>query len=112
MAYKFGMILSLFFLVFSFLIAGDVVVVSGLRNQLDALSLAVSYKLSVDGYFSDEVKALVEEDGAYFANVSDEMPAFGQLVSFDLCVDYDPMIISKGPMTVSVSGAAVVGYIK
>ena len=112
MAYKFGMILSLFFLVFSFLIAGDVVVVSSIRNQLDALSLTVSYKLSVDGYFSDEVKALVEEDGAYFANVSDEMPAFGQLVSFDLCVDYDPMIISKGPMTVSVSGAAVVGYIK
>lgn len=111
MAYKFSMLLSLVFLIFAFMLAGDITIVSSIRSELDNLALTVSYRLARDGYLSTEALNLIGDFGAELIEIDDEQPAFGQTVRFILGKEYDPLLISKETMTITVKGAAVVGYI-
>ena len=111
MAYKFSMLLSLVFLVFAFMLAGDITIVSSIRSELDNLALTVSYRLARDGYLSADALTLIEDFGARLVAIDDDQPAFGQTVRFILGKDYEPLLISKDTMTITVKGAAIVGYI-
>lgn len=111
MAYKFGMMLSLMFLVFSFLIGGDIMCISSIRSSLDNLSLTVAYRLSRDGYLSDQVMRVISSANCYLGYITDESPAYGDTVIYTLCRDFDPLIIADDTMVITVKGTAVVGYI-
>ena len=65
MAYKFSMLLSLVFLVFAFLLAGDITIVSSIRSELDNLALTISYRLARDGDLSADALDLIDSFGSF-----------------------------------------------
>ena len=107
MSYKLGMILSIAFMMAVLLLSGDLINVSIIKNSLNALGLTVSYRISSAG-----TEQLIHSYGATFKLEDGERTAFriGDTVTFYLEKDYDPFVLQKQQMRISVRRSAVIGY--
>jgi hypothetical protein len=111
MAYKLGLLLSLFFVIEVIAFSGDLYFLSYIHSELDAVSLTASYEISMQGYITDYVKTYVQEKAhAYIVKVGDDTPRFGEALTFKVYRSYSPLIIANQTMTVSVTRSAVIGY--
>lgn len=112
MSYKLGMILSITFMMAVLLLSGDLINVSIIKNSLNALGLTVSYRISSEGQLSAGTEQLIHSYGATFKLEDGERTAFriGDTVTFYLEKDYDPFVLQKQQMRISVRRSAVIGY--
>lgn len=112
MSYKLGLILSIAFMMAVLLLSGDLLNVTVIHNSLNALGLTVSYRLSMDGRLTDETKNLVAEYGASIVLPQGEATPWriGDTVEYYLVKTYDPFVIRKDAMRISVRRSAVIGY--
>ena len=112
MSYKLGLILSLAFMMAVLLLSGDLMNVSIIHNSLNALGLTVSYRIAMDGRLSADTKSLIEEYGATIVFPLGEATSFriGDTVDYYLEKTYDPFVLRKEPMRISVRRSTVVGY--
>ena len=112
MSSKLGLILSIAFMMAVLLLSGDLMNVSVVTNALNALGLTVSHRISLDGTLSDATKALIADSHATitFPQGSATVFRIGDTVTYFLSRDYDPFVLKKERMHITVRCSAVVGY--
>lgn len=111
MASNIGLLLSLFFAVQVVAYVGDLTTVQILYSNLESVSITASHMISIDGDMSDRVLDYIKKNGAYVVTLFGGSPRIGDLFSFQLGMDYKPVIISSSTMTLTVTRSIVVGYI-
>ena len=110
MSYKVALILSAPFWMMVLLFLGDLINVSVLKTELDALAVTVSYRIAYEGRISQGTANLVSEVGATLSYSDLITPKIGDTVVFTLNKEYTPFIMANNPMAVKVTRTAVVGY--
>ena len=112
MSSKLGLVLSMIFVVMFVAIGIDLVSIQFIYNDLDAKSVAISYKISEYGTINDEIKQNIESTfNVSFTCTNNCSPLFGDVVTYVISVDYQPVIIDKNTMTISLERNAVIGYL-
>ncbi len=112
MAYKLGFLLSLIFIVQLFVLAGDILSIQIIYTNLDAVSVTVGQSISKNGAISDDVIRLVENEAqAQIEPVGDTTPMFGSLFEYRIYRDYEPYIIPKDHLEISIVRSVMIGYI-
>ena len=111
MSSKLGLVLSMIFVTMFFAFGLDLICIQFIYNDLDAKSVAISYKISQYGTVNETLKQNIEETfEVEFNCVSNCSPMFGDTVTYIIAKEYKPMIINKDTMTISVKRNAVIGY--
>lgn len=111
MASKLGVILSLIFFALAMFIGADVLRLQFIHSALDAFSLSIGEKIAVEGRITSSMVKMAEEKyGASLVQVSEGSPMVGEFFEFKLSVEYTPVIISQGVMTISVTRMVLIGY--
>ena len=111
MSSKLGLVLSMIFVTMFFAFGLDLICIQFIYNDLDAKSVAISYKISQYGTVNNTLKRNIEETfKVEFTCTSNCSPMFGDTVTYVISKQYKPMMISKDTMTISVERNAVIGY--
>lgn len=112
MSSKMGLILSMIFVVIFFAMGIDLISIQFIYNDLDAKSVAISYRISEHGTIDNSLKANIETTfSVNFVCKSYCAPIFGDVVTYVISKEYTPLIIDKNTMTISVERNAVIGYL-
>lgn len=112
MSSKLGLVLSMLFVSIFFAFGIDLIAVQVIYSDLDAKSVAISYKISKYGTVNEEVKNNIEQTyGVTFRCVENCSPLFGDTVTYVISKDYKPVIIKNELMTISIKRNAVIGYL-
>ena len=89
----------------------DLICIQFIYNDLDAKSVAISYKISQYGTINMTFIHDIEDTfDCTFDVKSSWTPMFGDTVTYVISKQYKPMMISKDIMTISVERNAVIGY--
>ena len=110
MSYNIGLMLSLVYMISILLLGGDVYCLTSIRNNLDAIALTVSYRISLEGRLSDSTVSLVESEGAFIRDLTHYTPPIGGTLIFEVYKEYEPLVIGKSAMEIVVRRTAVVGF--
>lgn len=110
MSYKLSLLLSLLFMVQVFLFQGDLCFVEAIHNELDAVALTASYRISMTGYVDESLREFVKTQAKAEIYVVSQDVSFGDSIVFSVYRDYRPLVISKESMRISVTRTAIVGY--
>ena len=115
MSYKFGLLLSMFFLIQVFLYSGDLACIQSIHSQLDAVALTAAYQISMQGLISDSIRDFVASEAKaeiYYVDASQAKKGYGDTVSFYVTRNYIPFVISNEAITITVRRSAVIGYFR
>ena len=114
MSYKLGLLLSLAFLMSLLLLSGDLLNVGIVKNALNSLATTVGYRIARDGRVTEATEELIASYGAVFTLEDGTATSFriGDTVVYYLRKDYDPFLLKKETMHISVKRSTVVGYYK
>lgn len=111
MAYKIGLLLSMIFLAYLFVFAGDIMSVQVIYTNLDAVSVVAGNMISSRGKIDDEIINLVyEQTGASIEAIGDETPLFGSVYEYKITREFESWIMSNDPIVISVTRSVVIGY--
>ena len=111
MSSKLGLVLSMFFVVLFVAVGIDLISIQFIYNDLDAKSVAISYQISEYGTINDEIKNNIEVTyNVTFTCTNNCSPLFGDVVTYVISTNYQPVIIDKNTMTISLERNAVIGY--
>ena len=111
MSSKLGLILSMIFIVAFMLISGDMICLSAAYSQLDSTSITIGYLIAKHGNTDQEFLEQIEEKyNIKFLTISPSSPSSGEVVDFVIYQNYDPLIISNGPITLKASRSTIIGY--
>ena len=89
----------------------DLICIQFIYNDLDAKSVAISYKISQYGTINETFKQNIEETfHVTFTCTNNCSPMFGDTVTYVISKEYKPMMIKQDTMTISVERNAVIGY--
>lgn len=93
------------------LFSGDLACLEAIHSELDAVALTVGYQISMTGSITSSIREFVyAEAHAEIHCVSSCSPQMGEAMSFILARSYQPIIISKQEMTITVRRTAIIGY--
>lgn len=111
MSYKIGLLLSMIFVALFFLFGADLITLESAYSSLDTKATNISYLISRRGVIDDAFISYVENtfkvDFDCEKNLS---PTFGEQVFFQVSMTYQPMVISKTEMTISIQRMTIVGF--
>lgn len=111
MSSKFGLILSMFFVVAFLLFGIDMIGIQFIYSELDQKAISISYLISKRGNIDDEyITSLEMKYDVNFTCLTNCNPMFGDIVEYKLEDTYKPLVISNQEMVVSVYRSAVIGY--
>lgn len=111
MSSKLGLVLSMIFVTMFFAFGLDLICIQFIYNDLDAKSIAISYKISQYGTVNESIKQNIEETfKVEFTCTGNCSPLFGDTVTYVISKQYKPMIIKQESMTISIERNAVIGY--
>lgn len=111
MSSKFGLMLSMFFVVAFLLFGIDMIGIQFTYSELDQKAISISYLISKRGNIDDEyITSLENKYDVKFTCLSNCQPMFGDIVEYKLEDVYRPLVISKNEMVVSVYRSTVIGY--
>lgn len=111
MSSKLGLVLSMIFVTMFFAFGLDLVCIQFIYNDLDAKSIAISYKISEYGTINQSFVENIEQTFKVdFYCTSNCSPIFGDTVTYVIAKEYKPLIIKKESMTISIERNAVIGY--
>ena len=89
----------------------DLINIQFIYNDLDAKSVAISYKISEHGTVDESLKQNIESTFKIsFRCTSNCSPMFGDVVTYVISKDYKPFIINQDSMSISIERNAVIGY--
>ena len=111
MSSKFGLILSMLFVSLFFGLGVDMISIQIIYSDLDAKSVAISYRISEYGTIDDSLVQSIQNDfNVTFTCQSNCQPLFGDTVTYIISRMYKPLVVQKEQMTVNVQRTAVIGY--
>ena len=111
MSSKIGTILSMLFVVMFFLFGTDLVCLQYAYSELDSKGITIAYYISknsrIDRDFLDFLSNKYEVEVSADSRQSAE---FGDVVHFTIKDTFNPLVISNGEMTITLSREAIIGY--
>ena len=111
MSYKFGLLLSMIYVVLFSMFGLDLIVLQYGYGNLDAASIAISYQISQRGSVDDTFKQSIESRyNVTFECLSNCTPIFGDIVEYKISKTVNTLIIHGKQTTISLYRSAVVGY--
>lgn len=113
MSSKLGLILSMLFVAMFFAFAGDMVSLQFAYTNLDSISVTIGKLISeektINQTFINNVEAEFNVD---FILLNEEEPLFGDVVNYIIASEFQPMVISKESITLSIKRSSIIGYYK
>lgn len=110
MSYKLGLLLSVAFLVATFLFGADLILLNAMYQQVDGVALVVAQRIALDGVVGDKTIAYVESQGAKYVALTYESPAVGDAFTFAIEKAYTPIIMTKSAFNVRVVRTCIAGF--
>ena len=113
MSSKIGTILSLIFVAMFVVLGCDIMSIQFLYSDIDAKSTTISYLISKNGRLDEFLIYQIEHTyNVEFTCVSANCNSakVGDIIEYQLSIQYQPIIVSKNKMTISVQRQAVLGY--
>ena len=111
MSYKVGLILSTVFIALFFCFGIDLLTIQFTYSDLEAKSTSISYQISKHGSLdSTFVETLMQRYKIQFVCNSNCSPLFGDVVNYTISKQIETIVISEGPMTISLNREAIIGY--
>ena len=111
MSYKVGLILSMVFVSLCFLFGADLLSIQSVYSALDAKANNIGYLISKNGVVDKKFVKLVQLTyNVKFTVPINPSPYFGEEITLTISTTYQPLIISKNEMQISISRLAVVGF--
>ena len=111
MSSKLGAILSLIFIAFFVALSADIITIQYLYSDLDAKSTSIAYIISKYGKVTDALETTIEDRYSVdFTCLSYCNSVPGDVVDFVLSTNYQPIFISKTPITISIKRQTIIGY--
>jgi len=111
MSYKISLILSFIFVIIFFLFGMDLLSVQYIYTDLDSKATNISYLISKKGDLEENfIKSIEANYQISFECLKNCTPKFGDLLEFKISKPYNPIIISKETINVSVKRSTVIGY--
>lgn len=99
------------FVALFFMFAGDMICLQFIYSDLDAKSVTISYLISENGTIDKRfIRRIEQKYKIYFVSIDNLNPLFGDEVTYVIAKDYQPLMMSKDTMTVSVKRTTVIGY--
>lgn len=109
MASKWGMILSLIFVIQLLLITGDIAIIQAKHSHLQSFATTVGQRISLEGGLFSSHQTWARSEGLKLTCVLMCQPQFGDTLTFKLEVVVDPLILSNGPITLAIVRHTVIG---
>ena len=111
MSYKIGLILSMIFVALFFLFGADLLTLESTYSMLDAKANNISYLISRNGVIDNDFINYVETTFSVdFDCPINESPSFGEKIIYQISTTYNPMVISKTEMVISIKRMTIVGF--
>ena len=111
MSSKIGTILSMLFVVMFFLFGTDLVCLQYAYSELDSKSISIAYYISKNSRIDRDFMLFLSEKYDVEVIVDENQSAnYGDVVIFTIKDEYNPLVISNGEMSISISREAVIGY--
>ena len=111
MSYKIGLILSMVFVALFFLFGADLLTLESTYSVLDAKANNISYIISRTGVIDDSFINYVENTfSVTFECPINESPEFGEKIIYQISTTYQPLVISKQEMIISIKRMTIVGF--
>ena len=111
MSYKIGLILSIVFVALFFLFGADLITLESAYSSLDTKANNISYLISrrgvIDSDFINYIENTFKVDFTCEENLT---PSFGEKIYFQVSKTYQPMVISKNEMTITIERMTIVGF--
>ncbi len=109
MGYKFGVLLSLLFVIQVFVLGGDIIAIQFIYSNLDSVSMTAGYMISKRGE-CETAKQYVEQQGMIFTFDEANPPMYGDPWTFYVSQEYQPFIIKKEVMEITVKRNIIIGF--
>ncbi|HNX16524.1 MAG TPA: hypothetical protein PKO28_04110 [Bacilli bacterium] len=111
MSYKIGIILSMIFVALFFAFGIDLISIQFVFSNLDAQSVAITYRISQYGTIDEHLIQEIESRYSLeFECLSYCHPQLGDILDYKISRQITPIVISKEPMTIAIKRSAVIGY--
>lgn len=111
MSYKIGLLLSMVFVALFFLFGADLITLESTYSVLDAKANNISYLISRNGVINDEFINYVENTfSVNFDCPKNDAPEFGEKIIYQISTTYQPFVISKQEMTISIKRMTIIGF--
>lgn len=111
MSYKIGLLLSMVFVAMFFLFSADLISIQSVYSTLDAKSSNISYLISRTGVIDNNFINYIESTyGVDFECDINLAPTFGEEITYSISTEYQPMIIDKNKMTITIYRMTIVGF--
>lgn len=112
MSSKLGTILSMLFFAMFFLFGVDLINLQYSYSELDSKSVTISYLISRNGTVDNSfINYLETKYKIGFQLISKENPTFGDEVEYIIYGQYNPIVLSKSPIEISIDRTTVIGFI-
>jgi hypothetical protein len=111
MAYKLGFLLSLFFVVQTLAYVGDLAAIQALSSLLDATALTAGNRIALEGGIKEDVIQFVDQEAGAQIFALSSSASVGEIYLFKITREYSSLVLSKDPITISVTRSAVIGYV-
>ena len=111
MSYKFGLILSMVFVVMFLLLGGDMMCLSAAYSYLDSHSISIGYLIAKTGRVDSEYISYLEESyKVHFESISPTEPVIGDVVEYTIYRYDHPLIMASHDVKLTASRTTVIGY--
>ena len=111
MSYKVGILLSMVFVAMFFLFDADLITLQSAYSSLDAKANNISYLISRAGVIDDAFKSHISTIYKVEFDCDNNLnPTFGEEIIYSISTKYQPMIIGKSEMKITISRMTVVGF--
>lgn len=109
MASKWGMILSLIFVIQLLLITGDIAIIQAKQSHLQSFATTLGQRISLEGGLFPSHQTWANSEGLTLTCLAQCQPQFGDTLSFRLEVIVNPLILSNDPLTLAIVRHTVIG---
>ena len=111
MSYKFGLIISMVFVVLFLLLGGDMMCLSAAYSYLDSNSISIGFLIAKSGRVDEEyISYLQEVYKVTFEKISPTEPSLGEVVEYTIYRYYHPLIMANHDVKLIASRTTVIGY--
>lgn len=111
MSYKFGLILSMVFVVMFLLLGGDMMCLSAAYSYLDSHSISIGYLIAKSGRVDEDYISYLEDVyKIHFESISPTEPSIGDVVEYTIYRYYHPLIMASHDVKITASRTTVIGY--
>lgn len=112
MANLYGTLFSFILILPTLLFGVDLINIAKLSMSLEKRATIVSYQISDQGGLrAPLIESLALEGINISCQYSCEYISVGETITFEMSTFYDPIIIKKEPMEISVTRMTIVGYL-